>query len=283
MLRIAIQKSGRLNDDSTGLLKAAGVGFNNGYGRLRTESYNFPVEIFFLRDDDIPEYVSDGVADVGIVGENIVLEKGKAVQTVSRLGFGKCRLSIALPKNVPYEGVQSLQNSRIATSYPHILGQYLEKNGITATLHDISGSVEIAPSIGLADAICDLVSSGSTLLMNGLREVETILKSEALLIAAPQLSAEKQAILDQLTFRFDALLRAQNHKYILMNVPNTQIAAVTALLPGMRSPTIMPLAEAGWSSLHTVVSEQAFWPIIAQLKAAGAEGILVTSIEKMIL
>jgi len=283
MLRIAIQKSGRLHDDSIGLLKDAGIGFSNGYGRLRTESYNFPVEIFFLRDDDIPEYVSDGVADIGIVGENIVLEKSKTVDTVTRLGFGKCRLCIAVPKNAEYNGVHSLQNRRIATSYPHILGQYLAKNDITATLHDISGSVEIAPSIGLADAICDLVSSGSTLLMNGLREVETILKSEALLIAAPGLSAEKMAILQQLTFRFDALLLAKKHKYILMNVPNDQIAHISGLLPGMRSPTIMPLAEAGWSSLHTVVAENEFWPIIEQLKAAGAEGILVTSIEKMIL
>ncbi len=283
MLRIAIQKSGRLHDDSIGLLKDAGIGFSNGYGRLRTESYNFPLEIFFLRDDDIPEYVADGVADIGIVGENIVLEKGKRVETVSRLGFGKCRLSIAVPKNIDYLPGKTLEGSRIATSYPNILSKYLKEKGIQATLHDISGSVEIAPSIGLADAICDLVSSGSTLMMNGLKEVETILKSEAILIAAPQLNAAKQGILEQLNFRFDALLRAKSHKYILMNAPNQNIPQIIELLPGMRSPTVLPLAESGWSSIHTVVSESEFWSIIEQLKAAGAEGILVTSIEKMIL
>jgi ATP phosphoribosyltransferase len=250
---------------------------------LRTESYNFPLEIFFLRDDDIPEYVADGVADIGIVGENIVLEKGKRVETVSRLGFGKCRLSLAVPKNIDYLPGKTLEGSRIATSYPNILSKYLKEKGIQATLHDISGSVEIAPSIGLADAICDLVSSGSTLMMNGLKEVETILKSEAILIAAPQLNAAKQGILEQLNFRFDALLRAKSHKYILMNAPNQNIPQIIELLPGMRSPTVLPLAESGWSSIHTVVSESEFWSIIEQLKAAGAEGILVTSIEKMIL
>jgi ATP phosphoribosyltransferase len=227
--------------------------------------------------------VADGVADIGIVGENIVLEKGKHVETVSRLGFGKCRLSLAVPKNIEYSPSITLEGSRIATSYPNILSKYLKEKGIQATLHDISGSVEIAPSIGLADAICDLVSSGSTLMMNGLKEVETILKSEAILIAAPKLNVEKQDILDQLNFRFDALLRAKSHKYILMNAPNQNIPQIIQLLPGMRSPTVLPLAESGWSSIHTVVSESAFWSIIEQLKAAGAEGILVTSIEKMIL
>jgi ATP phosphoribosyltransferase len=282
MLKIAIQKSGRLHDDSVRLLRDADIGFSNGQGRLRAQAANFPLEIFYLRDDDIPEYVADGVADIGIVGENVLLEKGKAVDTVCRLGFGKCRLSLALPKNAPFEGLESLQGQRIATSYPRILQGFLQKNNIRATLQEISGSVEIAPSIGLADAVCDIVSSGSTLLLNGLREVAPVLHSEALLIATPALADEKAALLRRLQFRFDSLLRAKRYKYILLNAPNERLDAICRLLPGMKSPTVLPLAEAGWSSVHSVLHEDQFWDILEQLQAEGAQGILVTQIEKMI-
>ncbi len=282
MLRLAIQKSGRLSDDSLNLLKECGISFNNGLGKLRTEARNFPLELFFLRDDDIPQYVADGVADLGIVGENVLLEKGKSLEIAEKLGFGKCRLSLALPKGENYGGIKTLKDRRIATSYPKILGEYLTKAGITADIHEISGSVEIAPGIGLADAICDLVSSGSTLFTNGLQEVETILRSEAVLVSRPGLDEQKTILLQKLLFRIRAVKKAASNKYILLNAPNQKLEEVIRLLPGMKSPTIMPLAASGWSSIHAVLEEDQFWDIIEQLKNAGAEGILVVPIEKMI-
>ncbi len=284
MLRLAIQKSGRLFDDSVSLLREAGIAFNSGPNRLlRAQASNFPLEIIFLRDDDIPEYVEGGVVDAGVVGENVILEKKKSVRVVERLGFGKCRLSIAMPKNIPYQNVQDLTGKRIATSYVGILGDFLQQKGIRADIHEISGAVEIAPSLGLADAIFDIVSTGSTLLANGLREVETILESEALLITTQSLPSEKSDILDRLLFRLNAHRNAQNHRYILLNAPNEQIETITNLLPGMKSPTIIPLGISGWSSLHSVVPENVFWDVLEQIKAAGAEGILVVPIERMIL
>ncbi|HMO62865.1 MAG TPA: ATP phosphoribosyltransferase [Ferruginibacter sp.] len=283
MLKVAIQKSGRLHDDSVKLLKDCGIDINNGNKQLKAVCSNFPLEIFYLRDDDIPQYVFDGVADLGIVGENVVKEKNKSVQTVSRLGFSKCRLSIAVPKAMEYAGVQDLDGLKIATSYPVILQQYLIDNKVSAEIHEISGSVEIAPGIGLADAICDLVSSGSTLFTNGLKEVAQVLKSEALLVADKNLSAVKQAILDKLMLRINAVQKAKRNKYILMNAPNHQLQNIVALLPGMKSPTIVPLAEAGWSSVQTVVAENDFWEVIEKLKACEAEGILVMPIEQMII
>lgn len=282
-LKIAIQKSGRLSESSLKLLKECGIEFDNGLNKLKAEAYNFPLEVFFLRDDDIPQYVEDGVADIGIVGENVLLEKNKDVKTVERLGFGKCRLSIAVPKDKKYKSVKDLEGLRIATSYSTILAKYLKKNKITAEIHEISGSVEIAPGIGLADAICDLVSSGSTLFTNGLKEVEVILKSEAALIATKKLSEEKLNILEKLLFRINALRAAKNNKYILLNAPNEKLATICKILPGMKSPTILPLVEKGWSSVHSVVQEDKFWEIIEKLKANGAQGILVVPIEKMIL
>lgn len=282
-LKIAIQKSGRLNEDSIKILKEAGIEFNNGINKLKAEAVNFPLEVFFLRDDDIPQYVEDGVADIGIVGENVVLEKNKEVKIVDRLGFGKCRLSIAIPKNIKYKGIQDLEGKRIATSYSTILSKYLKKNKINAEIHEISGSVEIAPGIGLADAICDLVSSGSTLFTNGLKEAEVILKSEAVVISNSDLSKEQNAILEKLLFRINAVKKAKNNKYILLNAPNKNLDAICKILPGMKSPTILPLADKGWSSVHSVVNENDFWEIIEKLKEKGAEGILVVPIEKMIL
>ena len=284
MLRLAIQKSGRLSDDSAALLRDAGIAFGNGSNRLlRSQATNFPLELLFLRDDDIPEYVEEGVVDAGIVGENVVLEKGNPVQLIERLGFGRCRLSLALPKNVPYEGLKSLNGKRIATSYLRILQQFLQKNGIEAEPHEISGAVEITPSLGLADAICDLVSTGSTLLANGLREVETVLESEALLITSPALTPDKQDTLDRLLFRLRANRNAKRHRYILLNAPNDRLDLIAGLIPGMKSPTVLPLAEPGWSSLHSVISEEVFWDVLEQLKAAGAEGILVAPLERMIV
>ena len=281
-LRLAIQKSGRLSEDSIKLLKDCGIDLRNVKDRLRTESENFPIEIFFLRDDDIPEYVSDGVADIGIVGENVLYEKNKSVDTVEELGFGKCRLSIAVPKADEYD-TNYLQGKRIATSYPVLTKKFLQEKNIQAELHEISGSVEIAPGIGLADAVCDLVSSGSTLFMNGLKEVETILQSQAVLIRNKNLSAEQQQILDKLLFRIQSVKKAKNNKYILLNAPNEKLKEIIALLPGMKSPTVLPLAEEGWSSVHSVLNENEFWEIIEQLKANGAQGILVVPIEKMIV
>ncbi len=282
LLRIAIQKSGRLQEGSLELLKETGLSISNGRDQLKTQARNFPVEVLFLRDDDIPQYIEDHVADVGIVGENVFIEKEKKNRLVKRLDFAKCRLSIAVPRSENYNGVQWLERKNIATSYPVIVRQFLKAKGIEAGIHEISGSVEIAPGIGLADAICDVVSTGSTLLSNGLREVEIVMQSEAVLIAAPDLSAGKQAILDQLLFRVDAVNSAKNNKYILLNCPNESIASITSVIPGMKSPTIMPLTRPGWSSLHSVVNENDFWEKIGQLKSFGAEGILVIPIEKMI-
>lgn len=282
-LKIAIQKSGRLSEDSLKLLKECGIDINTGLNKLKTEAFNFPLELFFLRDDDIPQYIEDGVADIGIVGENVLLEKNKKVKTVEKLGFGKCRLSIAVPKDKSFKSIKDLNGSKIATSYSNILAKYLKEQKVKAEIHEISGSVEIAPSIGLADAICDLVSSGSTLLSNGLKEVEVILRSEAVMIATKNLSKEKTALLEKLLFRIKALRSAKKNKYILLNAPNKKLDAICNILPGMKSPTILPLAEKGWSSVHSVVEENQFWEIIEKLKANGAQGILVVPIEKMII
>ena len=282
-LKIAIQKSGRLYEDSVNLLRECGIELRNVKDRLRTGSDNFPIEVFFLRDDDIPQYVEDGVADIGIVGENVILEKKRSVETVEKLGFGKCRLSIAVPRNQDYAGLDSLAGKRIATSYPGILMNYLDTRQVSCEIHEISGSVEIAPGIGLADAVADLVSSGGTLFMNGLKEVETVLDSEAVLIRSKELDEDRQAILDKLLFRIRAVKRSRRHKYILLNAPNEKLEEIVSLLPGMKSPTILPLAQSGWSSVHSVLSEEEFWDRIERLKAAGAQGILVVPIEKMVL
>lgn len=265
------------------MIEECGISFSQNKAKLKSKATNFPLEFLYLRDDDIPQYVASGVADIGIVGENVLAEKSETADIVMRMGFSRCRLSIGIRQKETYTGPEFLQGKRIATSYPVLLQQFLDEKGITAEIHVISGSVEIAPSIGLADAVCDIVSSGSTLLANGLKEVEVIFRSEAVLIAQKGLSPEKQALLDRLMFRIKAVLKAQSYKYILMNVPNDSIKLVSDILPGMKSPTVMPLAEEGWSSIHTVVKEDDFWPIIDQLKEAGAEGILVSSIEKMIL
>jgi len=283
ILRIAVQKSGRLYEDSVQLLKECGIDLRNVKDRLKTVSENFPLEVFFLRDDDIPEYVEDGVADIGIVGQNVLVEKGRSVNTVEALGFGKCRLSVAVPKAMEYTGIQSLQGKRIATSYPNLVKKFLGENAIQASIHEISGSVEIAPGIGLSDVVADLVSSGGTLFMNGLKEVEVILESQAVLVSNKNISQEKQDILEKLLFRIRSVKKAKRSKYVLMNVPNDNLEKVIALLPGMRSPTVLPLAESGWSSVHSVLSEDEFWDRIEKLRAAGAEGILVVPIEKLIL
>lgn len=279
-LKIAIQKSGRLHDGSMKLLQECGIDVTNGNNQLRVYASNFPIEVFFLRDDDIPEYVQDGVADIGFVGENVVFEKVKDVSVIEKLGFGKCRLSIALPKN---EKEADLNGKRIATSYPRILLNYLETNKIKASIHEISGSVEIAPKIGLADAICDLVSSGSTLFSNELVEAQTILNSQAVLISNKELPSEKLEILGKLLFRIRAVQLARNKKYVLLNAPNDKLDRICSLLPGIKSPTIIPLAEPGWSSVHSVINESDFWTVIEQLKMNGAEGILIIPIEKMIV
>lgn len=281
-LKIAIQKSGRLNQDSLKLLKDCGISVSNGYDQLRVEASNFPVEIFFLRNSDIPQYLEDGVCDLAIIGENLVVEKQKRTEIVQNLGFSKCRVSLAIPKNMTWTGPNYFEGKKIATSYPNTLRSFLEQNNIDAEIHIIAGSVEIAPNIGLADGICDIVSSGSTLFKNGLKEVQTLMESEAVLVKAPELSEEKEALLDKLLFRIKAVLRAKNTKYVLMNVPNEKIAAVSSLLPVLKSPTVMPLANEGWSSLHSVIDEDTFWSVIDQLKEAGAEGILVVPIDKMV-
>lgn len=282
-LTIALQKSGRLHEDSVKLLKECGIEISNGLSKLKIEAENFPLEVFFFRDDDIPQYVEEGIADIGIVGENVLMEKKGVVIVIEKLGFGKCRLSIAVPKQADYTGVNWLNGKRIATSYKNILQEYLNSQQIQAEIHEISGSVEIAPSIGLADAICDLVSSGSTLLANGLKEAEIIFKSEAVLIAHRNLKDEKQNILNKLLFRITSVKKSKYNKYILLNAPNEKLNMICSILPGMKSPTILPLAEPGWSSVHSVVHEDKFWEIIEQLKAEGAQGILVIPIEKMIL
>lgn len=281
-LKIALQKSGRLSDGSTDLLRKCGIGFSNGLGKLRAEAADFPLDIYFLRDDDIPDYVADGVADIGIVGENVLAENPKAVDTIEKLGFGRCRLSLAVPKGVEYAELSDVAGQRIATSYPNILREFFTARGVTADIHEISGSVEIAPSIGLADAVCDLVSSGSTLFSNGLREVETVMNSEAVLIARKDLSPDPSAILDKLLFRIRSVKAAAQNKYILLNAPVEKVDKIVRLLPGMRSPSMVPLAEPGWVSMHSVLSETDFWEVVDALKRAGAEGILVLSIDQMI-
>jgi ATP phosphoribosyltransferase len=281
-LKIALQRSGKLADGSIELLRKCGIGFSNGLGKLRTEAADFPLEIFFLRDDDIPDYVADGVADIGIVGENILAEDPKQVEVVEKLGFGKCRLSIAVPKTFGYHELRDLDGRRIATSYPRILGEFFSSRSINADIHEISGSVEIAPSIGVADAVCDLVSSGSTLFSNGLTEIETVMASEAVLIRRPNLNEELSTILDTLIFRIRSVKAAGQNKYILLNAPEEKVRDISAILPGMKSPTVVPLAEPGWVSIHSVISEHDFWEVVDSLKRAGAEGILVLSIDQMI-
>ncbi len=283
MLRIAVQAKGRLYEDTMELLAEASIKLESGKRILLLPAKNFPVEILFLRDDDIPQSVAGGVADVGIVGENEYAEKKEKVEIIKRLGFSKCRLSLAIPKDIDYKGIEWFEGKKIATSYPFILEKYLKSKSIKAETHIITGSVEIAPGIGLADAIFDIVSSGSTLISNRLKEVEVVMQSEALLIANPGLSTEKKAILDELIFRFDSVKAAEGKKYIILNIPNEKIPEVTKLLPGMKSPTVTPLAESGWSSMHSVIEEKTFWEIIGKLKNFGAEGILVVPIEKMIL
>ncbi len=282
-LKLAIQKSGRLHDDSIRLLKECGIDISNGVNKLKAEATNFPIEVYFLRDDDIPQYVEDAVADIGFVGENVVYEKRKKVTVVEKLGFGKCRLSMAVRRGEEYMDASFLNGKKIATSYPVNVENFLKEKNITAEIHEISGSVEIAPGIGLADAICDLVSSGSTLFMNGLKEAETILQSQAVLIRNNQLEDAKTQLLNRLLFRIQSVKKAKNNKYILLNAPNDKLAEIIALLPGMKSPTVLPLADPGWSSVHSVLNENEFWDIIEQLKAAGAQGILVVPIEKMIV
>jgi ATP phosphoribosyltransferase len=282
-LRIAIQKSGRLSEKSLALLKEAGISLNNGSRKLRSVAQTFPLEVIYLRDDDIPQYVEDGVAHIGIVGENEYAEKECAVDLIERLGYSRCRLSIALPKSEPFENLKDLQGKRIATSYPVILKNYLKKHGISADVHFLSGSVELAPSIGVSDAIFDIVSSGSTLISNGLKEVETIMRSEAVVIANRNISGVMQGILDDLLFRIRSVKAASNNKYILLNAPNENLDQIIQTIPGMKSPTVMPLAEEGWSSVHSVLSEKEFWGVIDRLRDLGAQGILVIPIEKMIV
>ena len=282
-LKLAIQKSGRLHEDSIKLLKECGIDIENGVNKLKAVATNFPLELFFLRDDDIPQYVEDGVADIGFVGENVVYEKSKKVEVAYALGFGKCRLSFAVNKNETFTGATYLSGKKIATSYPVLVQKYLNENKIQAEIHEISGSVEIAPGIGLADVICDLVSSGSTLFMNGLKEADTILDSQAVLIKRHALNAEATAILERLLFRIESVKKAKKNKYVLLNAPNANLDKIISLLPGMKSPTVVALATPGWSSVHSVIAESDFWDIIEKLKLAGAEGILVVPIEKMIL
>ena len=281
-LKIAIQKSGRLYEQSLKLLRDCGIYIDNGSEQLKATAGNFPIEVLYLRNSDIPQYVEDGVADLAIIGENTLIEKQKDVVILQKLGFSKCRLSMAVPKNQENTSLEWFNGKKIATSYPNSLSAFLKENNLQAEIHQISGSVEIAPNIGLADAICDLVSSGSTLFKNGLREVNTILKSEACLASNKYLSEEKKEIAEKLIFRINAVIRAEKSKYVLMNVPNSKIDEVSALLPVLKSPTVLPLALEGWSSLHTVIDEEEFWEVIDQLKKAGAEGILVVPIEKMI-
>jgi ATP phosphoribosyltransferase len=282
-LKIAIQKSGRLNEDSIQILKDCGISINNGNDQLKATASNFPLEVLYLRNSDIPQYLIDGVVDVAIVGDNLLVEKGKNIQVAEKLGFSKCKVSVAVPKNFQYNSVKDLEGLRIATSYPTTVLDFFNSKNVTVDLHQISGSVEIAPNIGLADAIVDIVSSGSTLFKNNLKEVEVIFKSEAVLAVSPKMSSENKVILDKLQFRIQSVLRARKSKYILMNVPNEKIQLINTILPVLKSPTVMPLAQEGWSSVHTVIEEDRFWEVIDELKAAGAEGILVCPIEKMVL
>lgn len=282
MIRLAIQKSGRLSEGSMELLSECGIKVNNGANKLKAQASNFPIEILYLRDDDIPHYVETGVADIGIVGENILADKKSDVEMIRKLGFAGCRLSLAIPKNENYTGINWFNGKRIATSYPVLLNDYLQKNKVSAHIEEISGSVEIAPGIGLAEGICDLVSSGSTLFANGLREVETVFKSEAVLIQQKRISDENSKIIAKLLFRMDSVKEARENRYILLNAPEDKLNSIISILPGMKSPTILPLAEKGWVSVHSVINKDFFWDIIDQLKDAGAQGILVVPIEKMV-
>jgi len=282
-LKIAIQKSGRLNEESIQLLKDCGISIYNGNDQLRVTASNFPLEVYFLRNSDIPQYLIDGVVDIAVVGDNLLVEKGKNIQIAEKLGFSKCKVSVAVPKNFIYNSIQDLNGLRVATSYPNTVTQFCAKNNIEVDIHQISGSVEIAPNIGLSDAIVDIVSSGSTLFKNGLKEVEVICNSEAVLAVSPLISEESNQILNKLQFRIQAVLRSKKSKYILMNVPNSNIDAVSKILPVLKSPTVVPLGESGWSSVQSVIDEEQFWDVIDKLKDAGAEGILICPIEKMVL
>ncbi|WP_304139197.1 ATP phosphoribosyltransferase [Mesonia mobilis] len=283
MLKVAIQKSGRLHDDSIKILKEAGIYIDNGKDQLKTTSRNFPLEVLYLRNSDIPQYLRDGVVDLAILGENLLVEKGEDLKIVEKLGFSKCRVSVAIPKEKKFTSLEDLEGKKIATSYPNTVKKFLAEKGIKADLHKISGSVEIAPNIGLADAIVDIVSSGSTLFKNNLKEVEQILKSEAVLAVSPQISTEANEILDRLLFRIQSVLKARTSKYVLLNAPNDKLDKIIEILPGMKSPTVLPLAKEGWSSLHSVINEETFWEVIDELKTNGAEGILICPIEKMVL
>lgn len=282
MIRLAVQKKGRLSESSLGLIRECGIGFSKKPASLKEAAYNFPLEFLYLRDDDIPGYVADGTADIGIVGENVLVEKGGELDVLMKLGFSRCRLSIGVPNSFDYKGKEDINGMEIATSYPKILKSFLDQNNLSAEIHEISGSVEIAPSIGLATAVCDIVSTGSTLISNGLKEVEVIFKSEAVLVCNKNISQEKREIIDQLIFRIKAYQRAKNTKYITLNAPNDSIDNIINILPGVKSPSIMPLAQEGWSSVHSVVKEDDFWEVIESLNSAGAEGILVLPIEKII-
>jgi ATP phosphoribosyltransferase len=282
-LKIAIQKSGRLQEDSVALLKDCGITIDNSKDQLKAEAFDFPMEIFYLRNSDIPQYLEEGVVDAAIVGENLLIEQKKDITVVEKLGFSKCRLSIAVPNHFEYTGIKSLDKLNIATSYPVTLNEYLDKSGIKCNIHEISGSVEITPNIGVADAICDLVSSGSTLFKNGLKEVEIILKSEACLAAYPLMDEKIRNIFDEFLFRLHSVLKARNYKYILLNVPNEKIPEVSKILPVLKSPTVLPLAEEGWSSLHAVIEKKNYWQMLAKLKSAGAQGILVVPIDGMMI
>lgn len=282
-IKIAVQKSGRLNQDSLKLLKDCGVSIENGKDQLKAQARNFPLEVLYLRNGDIPQYLRDGVVDIAIVGQNLLIEKGKDLAIVEKLGFSKCKVSIAVPKSMNYGSINDLEGLKIATSYPNTVKDFLDRKGINSELHIINGSVEIAPNIGLADAIVDIVSSGSTLFKNNLKEVEELLQSEAVLVTSPSLTREKQEILSKLQFRIRAVLKARTSKYVLLNAPNEKVNKIIKILPGMRSPTVLPLAEEGWSSIHTVVEKNKFWEVIDELKENGAEGILVLAVEKMVL
>lgn len=282
-LKIAVQKSGRLNQDSLRLLKDCGISIENGKDQLKAEARNFPLEVLYLRNGDIPQYLRDGVIDIAIIGENTLIEKGEDLPIIEKLGFSKCKVSIAVPKEIEYNSISDLRGKKIATSYPNTVKKYFESKGETADIHIINGSVEIAPNIGLSNAIVDIVSSGSTLFKNNLKEVEVMLKSEAILTSSPGLSFSKQEILDKLRFRIQSVLKGRDSKYVLMNVPNDKVDDIISILPGMKSPTVLPLAQEGWSSVHTVIAKNRFWEVIDELKLKGAEGILVCPIEKMVL
>ena len=283
MIRLAIQKSGRLNNNSLSLLKDCGINIENGKDQLKTSATNFPVEVFFLRNGDIPQYLRDGVVDLAIVGENLLEEKGSDLEIIEKLGFSKCRVSIAFPKEVEFKSISDLNGKRIATSYPNTVKTFLKENNINAEIHIINGSVEIAPNIGLADAICDIVSSGSTLFKNNLKEVLLIAKSQAVLVKSNELTNDQIEIINKLLFRLKSVLRAKKSRYILLNAPNEKINAISSILPVLKSPTVLPLAQKGWSSMHSVINSEDFWEVINQLKENGAEDILVCPIEKMVL